>query len=75
MRQILEAMALSNDFWYNYPIFLSDHQVVPQPPKLPSIDSKQYSVEKEKKTSMIVPNPYLNYLPAGAQHHQMNKVP
>lgn len=30
IKQVIDAMKLSNDFWFNYPIFLPDYEVFSQ---------------------------------------------
>ena len=32
VRDVLEKMQSTRDFWYNYPIYLPDHKIITQPP-------------------------------------------
>ena len=85
VRDVLEKMQSTTDFWYNYPIYLPDHKIITQPPvnKTPHYTD---SLAREPLVTLVNnqpsylntrpdPTPYLLNTQNSQASHKVDKVP
>lgn len=82
MKQVIEAMQLQNDFWFNYPIFLPDYEVFNQPQTLITHSNEESKMQSQRLSgggqldnTMVRPPQYKKMNQQRASHsNQFNQV-